>query len=765
VRIHRDEFGVPHIFAETNRGLFEGFGYAVAQDRLWQLELFRAASLGRLAEIFGATPIVTNVQIGGALTALAADRDIRTRHYTEAEVQQQFALLDAEEAEIFTAYADGINRYVTEVVVPDQANKLPFEFHSLGLGIPEPWTAIHVAANAIYQSRFGQVGGMERRNQTLLNNLIAKHGQATAVAIFNDVRWINDPDAPVSVPPEGAVGKRQHAAPHMEQLVGASAEDEASEEEQANAVLEALGIPIRSGSHGWVVSAAKSANGSPMLFGAPQVGFNTPELFLEVQLNGGNGFNVMGRAFAGVPVIYNGRTDRMSWTMSTGTFGDARDIYVETLCNAGSGYLFDGVCTPIETRVEVIKVKGAASVNLTVQRTVHGPVVGTGPSVLFTQKRIVWMRELESERAFLALNRAKTLEEFDAAVQRLEVSHNIIYADRKGNIAYWLAGKIPIRPAGFDARLPFPGTGHAEWTGDFRPIPFSINPSRGWLSTWNTKPSVDYPNPDQRSFGKQYRSLEIDRRLETGLVSVDDMKDIAKDIARTETGGDGRESRYLKPYLLAALDAVPPSHTLAWQARAVLEAWDGSLFADAVTSTTLEPGQVIFDRWLGTMLANTFGDELGVEITQATSNMLIHVLDDALGGGSGVPPSRDYFNGANPNAVVSTAFDQALAALGANPNAWSSQPRAIVTFRHNLYPTIPEIGTMLNSNRACYVNIVVLSQRPSSESVMSLGQSGFIQLGPSGTPVLDPHFKDQFTLFQNFEYRPMRLFKNTTLKE
>jgi len=345
VRIYRDEFGVPHIFAETNRGLFQGFGYAVAEDRLWQLELFRAASLGRLAEIFGSTPIVTNVLIGNlTVTALMADKDIRTRHYTEVEVQQQFDLLDAEEAEIFTAYAEGINRYVTEVVVPDPANKLPFEFHSLGLGIPEPWTALHVAANAIYQSRFGQVGGMERRNQTLLNNLIAKHGRATAVAIFNDVRWINDPDAPVSVPPAGAVGKKQHAVPRAEQLDGASAQDDRSEEDKADAVLEALGVPIRSGSHGWVVSAAKSANGSPMLFGAPQVGFNTPELFLEVQLNGGNGFNVMGRAFAGVPVIYSGRTDKMSWTMSSGTFGDARDIYVETLCPPpGSGYSFNGV--------------------------------------------------------------------------------------------------------------------------------------------------------------------------------------------------------------------------------------------------------------------------------------------------------------------------------------------------------------------------------------------------------------------------------------
>src|SRR5262245_22166881 len=44
VSIHRDECGVPHIFAKTNKALFTGYGYAVAEDRLWQLELFRHAA-------------------------------------------------------------------------------------------------------------------------------------------------------------------------------------------------------------------------------------------------------------------------------------------------------------------------------------------------------------------------------------------------------------------------------------------------------------------------------------------------------------------------------------------------------------------------------------------------------------------------------------------------------------------------------------------------------------------------------------------------
>src|SRR5215467_1408731 len=173
VTIYRDEFGVPHIFAETNYGLFVGFGYAVAEDRLWQLELFRRASRGRLAEILGAQYPAANLA-SGTPTALSIDLDMRTRFYSEDELKSQYALLDTEEAEIFQAYADGINRYLAEVVAPGgvaDLAKLPFEFQFLGVGVPQSWTAIDVVANAVYQSRFGQVGGTERQNQTLLNNL------------------------------------------------------------------------------------------------------------------------------------------------------------------------------------------------------------------------------------------------------------------------------------------------------------------------------------------------------------------------------------------------------------------------------------------------------------------------------------------------------------------------------------------------------------------------------------------------------------------
>jgi penicillin G amidase len=153
VRIYRDAHGAPHIFAETNRALFVAYGYAVAADRLWQLELFRRAARGRLAEILGSG-------------SLAADRNARTAGFTDAELDVQFAPLTREEQEIFTAYVEGINRYLSEVVTLDPPNKLPFEFHVLQIGVPAMWAVRdEVAVVLDFARRFGRSGGQELANQ------------------------------------------------------------------------------------------------------------------------------------------------------------------------------------------------------------------------------------------------------------------------------------------------------------------------------------------------------------------------------------------------------------------------------------------------------------------------------------------------------------------------------------------------------------------------------------------------------------------------
>jgi penicillin amidase len=371
---------------------------------------------------------------------------------------------------------------------------------------------------------------------------------------------------------------------------------------------------------------------------------------------------------------------------------------------------------------------------------------------------------METTEAFLGFGRARNINQFKAATAKVVTSHNFFYADSRGNIAYWQTGQVPVRPAGFDARLPLPGDGSAEWPGGILPIPESINPAQGYLANWNNKPSVGYDNADNQIFGKQFRLLDIQDRLATGMISLADMRDIPKDIARVK--GIGREARYLKPYLLAAFAAYPPANALVAQARSVVGDWNGDAFADAITSDKLYAGEVLFSSWLSRAIGNTFGDELGSRVGEANTNTLIHVLDFALTGSSGVPPSRDYLNGASPNARISASFDQALAVLaaaqGPNPAAWTA-PRGTINFTH---PIIGSVGMIPNSNRATYGQIVVLGRpKITGESIFTLGQSGFVHLVLPSSFTLDAHFRDQLGLFRNFQYKPMRFYQNTQLKE
>src|SRR5262245_14380560 len=214
------------------------------------------------------------------------------------------------------------------------------------------------------------------------------------------------------------------------------------------------------------------------------------------------------------------------------------DTYVETLCGegAGSGYLFNGVCTPYERRTETIQIKGSAPLVLTVERSIHGPVIAATPVVKFTRKSIQWKREFQSLAAWSALQAAHNVDEFQLAMEQMVGALNVLYADKGGNIAFWRPGEIPARPAGYDIRLPLPGDGSAKWTDEALPIPRSINPTRGWLANWNNKATVDQQT-DALPTSKQSAVVNIEARLVGGgPFSRADMLDIAKDISRTTAG-------------------------------------------------------------------------------------------------------------------------------------------------------------------------------------------------------------------------------------
>jgi len=180
VTVYRDDYGAPHIFSQEIEGLFFGFGYATAQDRLFQIDMLRRTYWGRVSEVHGAK-------------FLEFDKSMRRDNLTRAQVKDQIGSLDKEYQIIFRSFAEGINAYVREIQT-DPPQRVPAEFHKFGID-PENWEAEDVAA--VFNSVMGVFMDFSREmeNRAFLDFLIKKHGEKKGQAIFKDCVWGNDANA------------------------------------------------------------------------------------------------------------------------------------------------------------------------------------------------------------------------------------------------------------------------------------------------------------------------------------------------------------------------------------------------------------------------------------------------------------------------------------------------------------------------------------------------------------------------------------------
>src|SRR3954451_1786339 len=153
VTITRDAYGVPNIRAGNDRDLWFGTGYAVAQDRLVQLELFRRGTKGTLAEVLGKSRLESDI---------VARRD----YYTDAELRRMIKRLPAELRARFDAYAAGINAWLARVKADDSLR--PLELKLLKLQVA-PWTALDSARIGVQLARtIPSSDGAEAANRTLV---------------------------------------------------------------------------------------------------------------------------------------------------------------------------------------------------------------------------------------------------------------------------------------------------------------------------------------------------------------------------------------------------------------------------------------------------------------------------------------------------------------------------------------------------------------------------------------------------------------------
>jgi len=495
VTIERDEFGVPRIMAQTEGAAFYGQGYAVAQDRLFQMETIWRAATGRTAELAG--PGTNNANI-------TQDIGVRTVYYTPEERQAQFEALPEALQTMITNFVAGINAYIALAQQNPAARPAEYFAPPLAqLGI-ETWDVNKaMAVMQLYIRRFGQAGGQELQRLAEL--------QANGPEWFNANRPINDPTAPVTIPAEPPV--RPTPPPPYTGPAVAQETLEAIIARQAtvDAGLTASGIPDRLGSYAALIAGSRSASGNAMLLGAPQMGppaVTGPgavnrNVTWESELVVGDPTNptlhIAGMTVVGIPGVIIGRTRDLAWTFTSG-ISDSVDTYIVQLLDAQGTYLFNGEPRQLEVGTGTVNVLGGDPVPFTRFRTVHGPVIGqdTQAGRVFAQRFAFWESELDMAIAMYDVWRAGSVMQVEAAIAQFPVSFNFFLLHRDQTIATYHIGRYPVRPGSVDPRLPALGDGSQEWVGfkPFESLPRGKNPAQGYYVNWNNKPAAWWNHGD-----------------------------------------------------------------------------------------------------------------------------------------------------------------------------------------------------------------------------------------------------------------------------
>ena len=459
VEILRDQWGVPHVFAERESDGYFGVGYACAEDRIVQMDLLRRRARGRLAEIFG-EPWVDS------------DRKFRLagmpRYFAEA-----FENLPNDLQDNLRSFAAGANAWTK--AHPDHVRK---RFVSLGI-LPEPWTPADCLAAWM---------GVAELFDSLTNE--------SAVSTYRDFQQLA-----AEVGEADALGRRGMVIDDWAAVVP---ESEMAKDKEIYARLKGMrpqpGYRLRAAdrnplrfSHAWAVDGARSTTGKPILESDPQTSVNNPPLWYEFHLCAGR-YDTRGIGVAGCPAFLIGWNRHIAWGVTALGAGSGV-TFVEKLSPDNRGYQRRGKTLAFDRRFERIEVKGGPPVMQEVLTNPHGFVFNSiarqnRPGEALASSYRQAQEKGSSVRAMMEWMRATNWAEFRAAAERYySPGLHVVLADVAGNLAYQTVVHIPLTRR--TPRMALEGwTGEDEVRGriPLAELPHMLNPDSHVISHANNLP-------------------------------------------------------------------------------------------------------------------------------------------------------------------------------------------------------------------------------------------------------------------------------------
>jgi len=590
-RIRRDNYGVPHIFSDTDAGVTFGAGYVTAADRSLLLNQARYNGIASLADLPGVSGI--NLVLG--LYDYQPSKSV-----SDAATKQQTDALNAAGAQgkqvlrDIDIYLAGINKWYTA----NQPSAKPFTRTDV------------FAANGIKAQFLGEGGGEEISNALFLDAARTTLGTTNGNEAYTNMRGRYDPETMVTTTnkfdyqtdvsvsnPKGLVRLKNGSFTNSYvTLPGATA---------SSSAVKPPGPGRQEASNIMLAAGSKTTTGKPLMVGGPQIGYNYPGLTMEMGLYGPS-INVRGATSAPFPgYMLIGRAANYAWSL-TSAGNDIVDTYAETLCGGSKyKYEFKGKCKSMEKVNGGTISRGGKTTNVVFYRTVHGSVYGYAKSpgssklIALAKRRSSYGRE-STDLLFnqqMTYGRVKSAKDFIAAAAKTPQTFNSFYSSDK-DIAFITSGLFPMRPKGVNMDLPVDGRGKYEWTGylSHSKHPQVINPASGYIVNWNGKPAKNFPAGDER-----WSEISLQRgQLLTNELARQDKQSLATMLSAANAGAtqDVRIA-LLWPTLKKVLDKGTAPNALAAATVAQLQAWheQGASRVDANQDGKIDaPGAAIIDQ-------------------------------------------------------------------------------------------------------------------------------------------------------------------------
>jgi penicillin amidase len=492
VRIIRDSEGIPHIYAQNNKDLYRAFGFTIASERLFQMEMARRMASGELAEIVGTK-------------GLASDKMFRTFRLRSAmqeilDRKTKAGLVNPEMLQLMDAFYDGVNQY-------QNLGKLPVEFKILGI-TPRPFSALDGYSLIGLMSFSFAIATNE---EPLFTKLRARLGEEWVNEMRIDKLPANDSKNPKT-------RKYVEKSKFLENSLITSAMNN----------IEDMGMPLFEGSNGWLIAGKRSSSGFPVLSNDPHISYSHPGVWFEAHLKSPN-FETYGHFLPNIPfpVLAHNRERGFGFTMS---LVDDMDLFKEELNPKFKTYRFKDKQLFYREYLEVIKVKGQSDVKMNVTVTQHGPILDEIlPEKSLALNWVYYNPDNDALSTLYKMVSANDMAEFKAAVATgVAPGLNVLYADKK-NIAWWIFGQIPLRSPHVQSDFIHDGAnGNDEYKGymSFADKPHLENPESGIIVSANARPE-GFPADQRGDWQPDDRYLTIKTllgRKETW--SVDEIKEL-----------------------------------------------------------------------------------------------------------------------------------------------------------------------------------------------------------------------------------------------